>query len=102
MAERDKVHIQLCYALPEKAFVIDLDINVGSTIEEAIHHSGLLADYPDIDLDNTKIGVFGKLKTLDTLVREGDRIEIYRPLRADPMESRRRRAQHKKKGGHGQ
>ena len=101
MVERDRAHIQLCYALPEKAVVIDLDVKVGSTIEEAIHGSGLLVLHPEIDLAKNKIGVYGKLKTLDTVAREGDRIEIYRPLVADPMESRRRRAQHKKKGGQG-
>jgi putative ubiquitin-RnfH superfamily antitoxin RatB of RatAB toxin-antitoxin module len=101
MVERDIAHIQLCYALPERVVVIDLDVKVGCTIEEAIHGSGLLAQHPEIDLVKNKIGVYGKLKPLDTVARDGDRIEIYRPLLADPMESRRRRAQHKKKGSQG-
>ena len=95
MVKRDTAHIQLCYALPEQAVVIDLDIEVGCTLEQAIGQSGLLTQFPEIDLRHNKIGIYGKLKPLDTVARDGDRIEIYRPLRADPMESRRRRAQHK-------
>jgi putative ubiquitin-RnfH superfamily antitoxin RatB of RatAB toxin-antitoxin module len=75
--------------------VIDLDIEVGCTLEQAIAKSSLLAQFPEIDLTQNKIGIYGKLKPLDTVARDGDRIEIYRPLQADPMESRRRRAQHK-------
>ena len=95
MVKRDTAHIQLCYALPEQAVVIDLDIEFGYTLEQAIAKSGLLAQFPEIDLTQNKIGIYGKLKPLDTIARDGDRIEIYRPLQADPMESRRRRAQHK-------
>ena len=95
MVKRDTAHIQLCYALPEQAVVIALDIVVGCTLEQAIAKSGLLTQFPEIDLTQNKIGIYGKLKPLDTVARDGDRIEIYRPLRADPMESRRRRAQHK-------
>jgi putative ubiquitin-RnfH superfamily antitoxin RatB of RatAB toxin-antitoxin module len=95
MVKRDTAHIQLCYALPEQAVVIDLDIEIGYTLEQAIAKSGLLAQFPEIDLTQNKIGIYGKLKPLDTVLRDGDRIEIYRPLQADPMESRRRRAQHK-------
>jgi len=95
MVKRDTAHIQLCYALPEKAVVIDLDIEAGCTLEEAIGKSGLLTQFPEIDLTQNKVGIYGKLKTLDTEARDGDRIEIYRPLQADPMESRRRRSQHK-------
>ena len=95
MVKRDTAHIQLCYALPEQAVVIDLDIEFGYTLEQAIAKSGLLAQFPEIDLTQNKIGIYGKLKPLDTVLRDGDRIEIYRPLQADPMESRRRRAQHK-------
>ena len=95
MADADTLHVQLCYALPEQAVVLELDVNQGCTLEEVIQRSGLLAQYPDIDLNTNKIGVYGKLKPLDAKARAGDRIEIYRPLQADPMESRRRRAQHR-------
>lgn len=95
MANADTLHVQVCYALPEKVVLIELDVNQGCTLEQAIHRSGLLVQYPDINLSTNKIGVYGKLKPLDAKARAGDRIEIYRPLQADPMESRRRRAQHR-------
>ena len=95
MVKSDTVHVQLCYALPEQAVVIDLDIEVGCTLEQVIAKSGLLAQFPEVDLTQNKIGIYGKLKPLDTVARDGDRIEIYRPLQADPIESRRRRARHK-------
>ena len=95
MDKRASAHIQLCYALPDKAVVIDLDIEAGCTLEEVIGKSGVMAQFPEIDLTQNKIGIYGKLQPLDTVARDGDRIEIYRPLQADPMESRRRRAQHK-------
>lgn len=94
-----KLLIQVCYALPEIALLIDIEVEQGATLEQAIQQSGLLAKYPEIDLAVNKTGVFGKLRKLSELARAGDRIEIYRPLQADPMESRRRRAKHKARSG---
>jgi putative ubiquitin-RnfH superfamily antitoxin RatB of RatAB toxin-antitoxin module len=93
MAER--VRVQVCYALPDAVSLLTVDLDEGQTLEQAIHASGVLARHPEIDLGTLKIGVFGKLRQLSDLVRAGDRIEIYRPLIADPKDSRRRRAQHK-------
>ena len=93
MAERFRV--QVCYALPDAVSLLSVDLDEGQTIEQAICASGLLARHPEIDLGVLKIGVFGKLRQLTDLARAGDRIEIYRPLIADPKDSRRRRAQHK-------
>ncbi len=93
MAER--LRIQLCYALPGTADLTDIEVSEGQTLEQVIHASGLLSRHPEIDLNTAKIGVFGKLRQLTDLARAGDRIEIYRPLIADPKDSRRRRAQHK-------
>ena len=93
MAER--LQVQVCYALPGAANLTDVELIEGQTLEQAIHASGLLSRHPEIDLHTMKIGVFGKLRQLSDLARAGDRIEIYRPLIADPKESRRRRAQHK-------
>ncbi|MBM3337196.1 MAG: RnfH family protein [Betaproteobacteria bacterium] len=95
MAEPVKQRVTVCYALPDVSFLIQLDVDAGTTIAEAIAASGVLARFPEIDLARTKLGVFGKLKPADTVLRDGDRTEIYRPLQADPMESRRRRARHK-------
>ena len=87
--------VMVCYAQPDDSFLVALDVRAGSTVAEAIAASGVLSRFPEIDLARNKVGLFGKLRPLDTVVRGGDRIEIYRPLQADPMESRRRRARHK-------
>ena len=88
----EDVRVQVCYAKPEKQLLRELRVLPGCTIRAAIEQSGIIRDAPEIDLTVFRVGVHGKLKTLDTLLRECDRIEIYRPLVADPKESRRRRA----------
>ena len=95
MAEQVKHSVAVCYALPDVSFLVQLDVDAGTTMAEAIAASGVLARFPEIDLARNKLGLFGKLKPADTVLRDGDRVEIYRPLQADPMESRRRRARHK-------
>lgn len=87
MAER--LRVQLCHATPGNVLLRDLEVDAGTTIEQAIASSGLL---PDIDLEHTPVGIFGKKKDRSTVLRDGDRIEVYRPLVADPEETRRRRA----------
>lgn len=101
--ERDKqtgqqglLRVQVCYALAEQQFLRELQVPAGSTVREAIRQSGV-AEYLDEEgVDNCKVGIFGKHKTLETVLRERDRVEIYRPLQADPKEARRRRADKKK------
>jgi putative ubiquitin-RnfH superfamily antitoxin RatB of RatAB toxin-antitoxin module len=95
------IGVQVCFAGPEAQVLRDLEVPAGASVEDAIRKSGLLRDIPEIDLRNCKVGVYGKLKTLDAPVREHDRIEIYRPLLADPKETRRKRAEKRddKKGG---
>lgn len=96
MAEnRPEIRIQVCYAQPDLQILRDLAVPANSTVQVAIERSGVLDDTPEIDLTTCRVGVFGKLKTLDTLLREHDRVEIYRPLIADPKESRRKRAARK-------
>ena len=99
MAEPVKHSVEVCYALPDASFLVQLDVAAGTTIAQAIAASGVLVRFPEIDLARNKLGLFGKLKPADTVLRDGDRIEIYRPLQADPMESRRRRARHKAAAG---
>jgi len=99
MAEPVKHSVAVCYALPDVSFLVQLDVAAGTTIAEAIAASGVLVRFPEIDLARNKLGLFGKLKSADTVLHDGDRIEIYRPLQADPMESRRRRARHKAAAG---
>jgi uncharacterized protein len=86
------IRVQVCYARPDRQFLLELKVPEGTTLQSAVECSGLLAQAPEIDLGRDKAGVHGKAKPLDTVLREGDRVEIYRPLIADPKESRRRRA----------
>lgn len=91
MAER--LHVQVCYATAMREIVRDLLVAPGTTIEQAIAASGILNDVPGIDLAVQPVGVFGKKRPPETVLREGDRIEIYRPLLADPKDAKRRRAE---------
>ncbi len=94
MAE-STIRVQVCHALPDSAFVAELTLPAGATLRQAVDASGLLQRHPGIDLDAQKLGVFGKVKPADAPLRDGDRVEVYRPLQADPKETRRRRAKHK-------
>jgi putative ubiquitin-RnfH superfamily antitoxin RatB of RatAB toxin-antitoxin module len=93
----DLLQVQVCYATPAREILLDLAVAPGTTIEQAIVQSGVLAQVPGIDLATQPVGLYGKKKPLDTVLRERDRIEIYRPLVADPKDSRRRRAEKKAK-----
>jgi uncharacterized protein len=96
------LHIEVTYAKPDRQDVVRLRVPEGSTIQHAIEASGLTQRYPEIDLAKTKVGIYGKLSRMDTVVRERDRVEIYRPLIADPKEVRKQRAAEgkvMKKGG---
>ena len=100
MDNTEKVFIEVAYALPGEQFLISLDVEQGTTVEQAVKLSGVLEKFPDIDLTINKLGIFGKATKSDEVLRDKDRVEIYRPLIADPKESRRKRAQKKesKKG----
>ncbi|MBC7499378.1 MAG: RnfH family protein [Herminiimonas sp.] len=96
MAEQTSViRVQVCHATPAQQFLRTVDIGCGSTMQMAIDISGVLDACPEIHLDSCKTGLHGKLRPRDTVLRDGDRVEIYRPLIADPMEARRRRAEKK-------
>jgi putative ubiquitin-RnfH superfamily antitoxin RatB of RatAB toxin-antitoxin module len=84
--------VVVCYATPWQEFLRPLEVAPGTTIGQAIEASGVLAAFPEINLVTQPVGIFAKKKTLDTVLREHDRVEIYRPLVADPKESRRKRA----------
>jgi uncharacterized protein len=86
------IRVQVCYARPDRQFLLELNVPDGTTLQAAVERSGLLGQASEIDLDKCKVGIHGKAKPLDTVLRENDRVEIYRPLIADPKESRRRRA----------
>ncbi|MFJ3044898.1 RnfH family protein [Herbaspirillum chlorophenolicum] len=95
MADPARLQVQICYAAPGLQVLKDVEVDEGCTIQQAIMDSGLLREQPAIDLTVCRVGIFGKVKALDTPLRAQDRIEIYRPLIADPKDSRRRRVAHK-------
>lgn len=86
------IQVQVCHALPDSSFLRALTVPAGTTIGQAVEQSGLLQEIPGIDLAVNVVGIYGKKKPLDTVLREHDRIEVYRSLQADPKEARRRRA----------
>ena len=92
MADADSMPVEDAYALPERQLILKLDVAPDATLEQAIHASGMLEKFPEIDLGSNKVGVFGKLAKLDDKLHPGDRVEIYRPLIADPKEVRKKRA----------
>ncbi|MCL9669453.1 RnfH family protein [Rosenbergiella epipactidis] len=87
------IRVEVVYALPEKQYLRPVSVPEGSTIEEAIIASGLLELRKDIQLTENKVGVYSRPVKLTDQVEEGDRVEIYRPLLADPKEMRRQRAE---------
>lgn len=101
MENAEKMDVEVCYALPAEQTVLPVRIDPGQTAEDAIRLSGLLKQHPEIDLGVNKVGVFGKLVRLDAPLQPGDRVEIYRPLIADPKESRRKKAEEDKKAAAG-
>jgi putative ubiquitin-RnfH superfamily antitoxin RatB of RatAB toxin-antitoxin module len=86
------IMVEVAYALPHQQLIIPISVPLQTTAEEAIQASGILKKFPEIDLSVSQIGVFGKLTKLETPLRNLDRIEIYRPLIADPKEVRKQRA----------
>lgn len=88
----DLIQIEVCYPLATKQEVVSLKLAAGTTVQAAIEASGLLAKYPEIDLKKNKLGIWNKLAKVDAVLRDKDRVEIYRPLIADPKEVRKQRA----------
>ncbi len=78
------MNVGVAYADKFKQVWLKLEVPDDSTVRQAIEHSGLLQQFPEIDLDNQKVGIFGKVTRLDAKLEEGSRIEIYRPITADP------------------
>ena len=91
MAGEGGLAIEVVYALADSQDVIALEVPAGTTVGEAIHSSGL-GERHGIDLSSALTGIFSRRVSLETVLRDGDRVEIYRPLKADPKQARRRRA----------
>ncbi|WP_455206789.1 RnfH family protein [Kaarinaea lacus] len=101
-AKPSQILVEVAYAKPNVQVIIPLFVDAGTTLEQAIQQSGILDDFPEIDLDKNKVGIFSKITKKDTVLREKDRVEIYRPLIADPKQVRKQRAAEgkvMKKGG---
>ena len=88
--------VEVVYASSQRQRLIELSVPAGTRVAEAIAASGILQEFPEIDLEVNRVGIFGKMARFDDVVRGGDRVEIYRPLQANPKETRRRRAQAKR------
>lgn len=91
--------VEVVFALPDKQTLLVLMVVDGSTVEAVIEQSGMLQRYPEIDLSKNAVGIWNRTCKLQDVIRDGDRIEIYRPLIADPKEARRRRAEKAKDEG---
>ncbi len=92
MADAERIEVEVAYARPDEQVLLTLRVPRGATVGDALEASGLLKRFPEIDLARNKVGIFGRLTSLAHTLREGDRVEVYRPLIADPKEVRRRRA----------
>jgi len=84
--------VEVAYALEKKQTLLELEVSEGTTLKQAVELSGIIDTYPQINLTEDKTGIFGKIAKLDTILREKDRVEIYRPLIADPKQVRKERA----------
>lgn len=91
-AEATAIRVAVVYALPEQAWTMQLDMPRGTTVAEAVERSGLATQVPGFDTAALTFAIYGKAVTPETLLREGDRVELLRPLLADPKQARRRRA----------
>ena len=101
-SQENQILVEVAYAKPNVQVIIPLYVDAGTTLEQAVQQSGILENFPEIDLTKNKVGIFSKLAKKDVQLREKDRIEIYRPLIADPKEVRKQRAAEgkaMKKGG---
>lgn len=95
MVDETLINIEVAYAKPDNQVILPLQVKSGTTLLEAIEQSGILQQFPEIDLSKNKFGIFSKTEKGSTVLRNKDRVEIYRPLIADPKESRRKRADKK-------
>ena len=88
----EMLNIEVCYALPNKQELVRVKLPEGALVQQALEASGLFDKYPEIDLKKNKFGIWNKLSKVDSALRDKDRVEIYRPLIADPKEVRKQRA----------
>ncbi len=87
-----KIFIEVAYATPEKQVICGLEVEQGTSLSQAVEMSGILKEFPEIELTTKNVGIFSQRKALDYLLKANDRVEIYRPLEVDPKEARRLKA----------
>ena len=92
MSAEQTWRVEVVYVTPTRQEIIEVSVRPGATVEQVIRASDLLARFPEIDLTRQRVGIFGVIARLQDAVHDGDRVEIYRPLVADPKEARRKRA----------
>jgi putative ubiquitin-RnfH superfamily antitoxin RatB of RatAB toxin-antitoxin module len=90
--DQQNIQVEVVLAMPERQELIALEVAIGSTVADAITRSGLAEMFEGFELDLEKVGIFGQKASPEQVLRDGDRVEIYRPLIADPKEVRRQRA----------
>lgn len=90
----EMIQVEVAYAKPEKQLILALEVEQGTTVFQAAEKSGIVQEFPEIDLENAKMGIFGKAvrNPKEDVLRAGDRVEIYRPLIIDPKQARANRA----------
>jgi len=92
MSAEQTWRVEVVYVTPTRQEIIEVSVRPGATVEQVIRASDLLARFPEIDLTRQRVGIYGVIARLQDAVHDGDRVEIYRPLVADPKEARRKRA----------
>lgn len=95
----EQITVEVAYAKPERQSLLTLTVAANSTVEQVINASGILQQFAEIDLTTQKVGIWSRPVKLQDQVKQGDRLEIYRPLIADPKDLRRRRAEKAKEEG---
>ncbi len=91
-SETDMIQVEVAYALPDRQAIIPVNVAAGTTALEAARRSGVAQRFEGLNLEDSRLGIFGKLVAPDQVLQAGDRVEIYRPLKADPKEVRKARA----------
>ena len=88
----ETIRVEVAYAKPDRQLILEIEAEQGITAKEAVLRSGILDEFPEIDIETAKLGIFGKAAAAKTVLNPSDRVEIYRPLIADPKEARKKRA----------
>jgi putative ubiquitin-RnfH superfamily antitoxin RatB of RatAB toxin-antitoxin module len=95
-SDKARLNVEVVFALPERQVLLALEVDPGTTVHEAVEQSGIRDHFPELDTAAAQLGIFGKRVKGSAVLRDGDRIEIYRSLIADPKDARRRRAREKR------